>query len=73
MFLKKTKSNNKTYLSFVEGYRIDGKVKQRTVKKIGYLEEFEKIYDDPITYFKKVAKKQIQSWKTFLKNHSQDI
>lgn len=56
MFLKKTKSNNKTYLSFVEGYRVCGKVKQRTVEKIGYLEEFEKIYDDPITHFKKVAK-----------------
>lgn len=48
----------KIYLSFVEGYRDEnGKSKQRTVKKIGYLDELKKQYDDPINYFKEEAKK----------------
>lgn len=61
MFLKKTKSKGKTYLSFVEGYRDSGKVKQRTVEKIGYLEDFLDIYDDPIAHFKQVAKERNDS------------
>ncbi|NTW72997.1 MAG: IS1634 family transposase [Eubacteriaceae bacterium] len=55
MFLKKSSSNGRIFLSFVQGYRIDGKVKHKTVEKIGYLDELEKIYDDPITHFKSVA------------------
>lgn len=58
MFLKKSKSNGKTYLSFVEGYRKDGKVKQKTVKKIGYLEELEGKYSDPVEYFTRMAKEE---------------
>ena len=47
----------KIYLSFVEGYRDEnGKAKQRTIKKIGYLDDLKKQYDDPITYFKNKAK-----------------
>lgn len=56
MFLKKSISNGKTFLSFVQGYRIDGKVKHKTVEKIGYLNDLEKIYDDPIAHFTSVAK-----------------
>lgn len=49
----------KIYLSFVRGYRDEnGKVKQKTVEKIGYLEELKKQYDDPIAYFKKIAKEK---------------
>ena len=49
----------KIYLSFVQGYRDEnGKVKQKTVEKIGYLEELKKQYDDPIAYFKKIAKEK---------------
>ena len=39
MFLKKSISNGKIYLSFVQGYRKDGKSKLRTIEKIGYLED----------------------------------
>lgn len=40
MFLRKSKSHNKIYLSFVQGYRDeDGKVKQKTIEKLGYLED----------------------------------
>lgn len=57
MFLRKSLSNGKVYLSFVQGYRDEnGKVKQKTVKKIGYLCDLEKIYDDPIKHFKEIAK-----------------
>ncbi len=51
LFIKKYKyPNGKTYCSIVDGYRIDGKVKQRVVKKYGYLEDLESLYDDPIKF-----------------------
>ena len=47
----------KIYLSYVQGYRDEnGKSKQKTVEKIGYLTDLEKIYDDPINYFRKLIK-----------------
>jgi len=58
MFLKKSKSNGKIYLSFVQSYRLNGKVKQKTVEKLGYLEDLKKIYPDPIRHFKQVAKER---------------
>ena len=49
----------KIYLSFVQGYRDEfGKVKQKTIEKIGYLDELKKQYDDPIAYFKNIAKEK---------------
>ncbi len=61
MYLRKSMSNGKVYLSFVQGYRENGKVKQKTIEKIGYLEDLEKIYDDPIAHFKSVAKERSES------------
>lgn len=59
MFLRKSLSNGKIYLSFVQGYRDqNGKVKQKTIKKLGYLEDLKKIYDNPIEHFKKIAKEK---------------
>ena len=56
MFLRKSKSHNKIYLSFVQGYRDeDGKVKQKTIEKLGYLEDLKLIYNDPIEHFKQIA------------------
>jgi hypothetical protein len=55
MYLKVGKSNGKTHLSFVQGYRENGKVKHKTIETLGYLENLEKIYDDPIAHFKQVA------------------
>ena len=52
MYLKKSISNGKLYLSFVQGYRQDGKVKQKTIEKLRYLEDLEKIFPDPILHFK---------------------
>ena len=42
MFLKKSVSNGRVFLSFVQGYRENGKVKHKTIEKIGYLDELEK-------------------------------
>ena len=65
LFLKTAKyKSGKTYLSIVDGYRVDGKVKQKVYKKIGYLEDLEKQFDDPISHFKKeveILKKQFIS------------
>ena len=59
MFLRKSLSNKRIYLSFVQGYRDEnGKVKQKTIQKLGYLEDLKKQYDDPISYFKEIAKQK---------------
>ena len=59
MFLRKSSSHGKTYLSFVQGYRDEsGKVKQKTIEKLGYLDDLEKVYDNPIEHFKNIAKEK---------------
>ena len=59
MFLRKSLSHGKVYLSFVQGYRDNlGRTKQKTIEKIGYLDELKKIYDDPVAHFKEVAKQR---------------
>ena len=55
MYLKRSISNGKIYLSFVNGYR-DGKAKQKTVKKLGYLEDLKKEFDNPEEHFRNLAK-----------------
>lgn len=61
MYLKVGKSNGKTHLSFVQGYREGGKVKQRTIETLGFLEDLKKIYDDPISHFRKLAKERTEN------------
>ena len=59
MFLKKDKKpNGRIYLSIVEGYResTTGKTKHRKVQSLGYVDELEKEFDDPIAHFTEVAK-----------------
>lgn len=58
MFLKQSVSNGRKFLSFAQGYRIDGKVRHKTIEKIGYLDDLEKVYDDPIAHFKSIAKER---------------
>ena len=49
----------KIYLSFVQGYRDEnGKVKQKTIEKLGYLDDLKKSYDDPIQHFKEIARQK---------------
>jgi hypothetical protein len=59
MFLKKTfqKKTGRTYLSIAQGYRTpDKKSRTKTIESIGYLDELEKKYDDPIAYFTAVVR-----------------
>ena len=53
------KKTGRTLLEIVEAYRQNGKPKQRMIQKLGYLDELEKIYPDPIAHFKEVAKQKI--------------
>ena len=60
MYLKKVK-NKKTgriYLSIVQSYRDNNSKypKARTVKSLGYLDDLEKEYDDPIAFFTEKVK-----------------
>ena len=59
MFLKKDKKpNGRIYLSIVEGYResTTGKTKHRKIKTLGYVDDLEKEFDDPISHFTEIAK-----------------
>lgn len=54
MFVRKQKrKDGRVYLSVVQGYRDEnGRSKSRHVRSLGYLDELEKLYDDPIVHFK---------------------
>lgn len=53
LFLKTAKyKNGKTFLSIVDGYRVNGKVKQKVYQKLGYLDDLEKQFEDPINHYK---------------------
>ena len=72
MFLKKDRRpNGRLYLSIVEGYRdpITKKSKQRKVKSFGFLDELEKEYDDPISYFSNLAKEMTEEANSKLSSH----
>lgn len=59
MFLSKnySKKTGRTYLQIVHGYRDkEGKSKRNVIESLGYVDELEKKYDDPIAYFTEVAK-----------------
>lgn len=60
MYLKvSTTRNGKKFLSIIQGYRDqNGKVRQKTIKKIGWLDDLEEKYDNPIEHFKDVVKKR---------------
>ena len=60
MFLKQTLNRQgRIFLSFVQGYRDEnGKSRQKTIENIGWLEDLKKLYDDPISHFKEIAKQR---------------
>lgn len=67
MYVKKIfeKRTGRTFLAIVEGYRDPKtkKVKQRTVKSLGYLDDLEKEFDDPVAHFREVAKEMTKEAK----------
>jgi transposase len=64
MYLKKNfnKESGRTYLSIAQKYRHPVKKvsTDRNIKSLGYLDELEKKYDDPITHFRQLAKKMTE-------------
>ena len=59
MYVKKNScKNGRILLTLTYGYRENGKIKQKNIETIGYLDELEKIYDDPIAHFRVIAKKR---------------
>ena len=64
MYLKKStrKSTGRTQLSIVEGY-YDKEAKTsrtRTIKTLGYLDELEKEFDDPISHFNEIVRQMTE-------------
>ena len=56
MYLHKSRrKDGRVYLSIAENYRLDGRNKTRTVRSLGYVDELESDYPDPIAHFKKVC------------------
>lgn len=64
MYLKKMKNNKteRTYLSIAHGYRdkAKGYSTNKTIRKLGYLDELLKEYDDPIAHFEQVIQEMNQ-------------
>lgn len=61
MFLAKnySKKTDRTYLQIVHSYRDKkGKTKRNVIESLGYLDELEKKYDDPIAHFTQIAKEK---------------
>jgi len=59
LYLKKSfdKKKNRTYMAIVHGYRdTTGKSRTELIQSLGYLDELQKQYDDPIAHFTAVAK-----------------
>ena len=56
MHLKVQNRNGRQYLQVVQNYREGGKTRTRTVKSIGYADQFEDRYEDPVAHFREYVK-----------------
>jgi transposase len=67
MYLKQTRNGKtgRTHLSMVHSYRDKekGYPRTRTVETFGYLDDLEKIYEDPVSHFKRVVQQRNQAEK----------
>ncbi len=64
MFIKTTKlPSGRINIRLIEGYREPktGKVKQRLIENLGFLDEYTHLYKDPIAHFKQVAKERTRA------------
>lgn len=69
LFIKKYKAKNgKTFCSIVDGYRIDGKVKQKVIQKYGYLENLQLEHSDPILFLNEELKRFKNEFQTKITN-----
>jgi transposase len=46
---------------YARSYRENGKPKQETVERIGYIDEFTHLYDNPLAHFKQIAKEKTKA------------
>jgi hypothetical protein len=53
---KSRRPSGRTYLSITQRYREGGRQKTRTIESLGYVDELEKRYLDPIAHFQNVVK-----------------
>lgn len=60
------KKTGRTLLNYYEKRTIKGKTKAYFVERIGYLDEFEDLYEDPIAHFRQEAKKRTKESKITL-------
>jgi transposase len=61
MYVKKNScKNGRILLTLTRGFRENGKIRQRNVETLGYLDDLEKIYPDPIAHFRKIARQRTQ-------------
>ena len=64
MFLKQTfiKKTGRIYLSMARSFRDKekGYARTKTIESFGYLDELQKVFDDPITHFKQVVEEKNQ-------------
>lgn len=58
-----SQSPGRRLIIFVESYREKKTVRKRQVRRIGYVDEFESMYPDPIAHFKQVAKEETRKKK----------
>jgi transposase len=57
MYLQVGSNKGRTYLSIVQGYRDPAtkKVRHKTIKSLGYLDDLKKEHEDPVAHFRAVA------------------
>ena len=56
MYLKQIpQKNGRVKLAIYESYREGRRTRSRTVRPLGYLDELEKEYDDPVAHFAALA------------------
>ena len=66
MFVKKGyRANGRIFLSIVKAYREADtkKNKHKLIKRLGYLDELQELYDDPIAHFTELAKQMTEEEK----------
>lgn len=63
MFLRTITIKGVTRLYFYESYYENGKTKQKCLENLGRLDELEKQFADPVSYFKKIAEERTNEQK----------
>ena len=60
MFVQTAPKNKdgRVLMYFAEAYRENGKPRQRKVGRIGFVDEFEHLYEDPVAHFKEIARQR---------------